>query len=288
MKLNSLQRCKPLLGTFIEVSLQGEHSEQALIDFSEQAFTELQRLHDQLSFHSANSDLSILNQKLLQKVPTAVHLSDELSEILALAQRLYKLSDGYYDVTIAPDLVLNKQLPNHLHISQQNYGNFADLLINDRTMVASKPTCIDLGGIAKGYAVDCAIAKIPADCKAIINAGGDLYHSHWQGELVKIKYGEKYSAQKTYTMQNAALATSANYYQGNASVFIDPKTHQQQFIAGSVSVFASRVMIADALTKVVLLCPKKIVKSALAFFNAQAVTINRFGFSHKIEPLWPE
>ena len=279
MKLNSLQRCKPLLGTYVELSLQGRYSQQALLNFSEDAFRELQQLHDKLSFHNANSDLSQLNTKLLDQNSGAIALTKELKEILIIGQSMHSLSEGFYDLTIAPHLVLSQQLPNHLGMSHQNYGNFSHISIADNTLHTTKPVCIDLGGIAKGYAVDQAITKIPKDCTVSINAGGDLYHSHWQGEFVEIKYGKRIFAKKRIKMKNSALATSANYFQGNQSAFINPKTNQQRTIKGSISVFASSVMIADALTKVVLLTPKNKIISILKSFDAQAIKINRLGFS---------
>ena len=282
MKLNTLQRCKPLLGTFIEISLQGNYSEQALIDYSEDAFTELKRLHNSLSFHESNSDLTRLNVKLLQQFTENIHLTEELSEILSLAQSLYHLSGGYFDLTIAPSLIFSEQLPNHLGITPKEFGNFSNITIENNSLRANKPLCIDLGGIAKGYAVDRAMTKIPTNCIASINAGGDLYHNHWQGECVDIKYGKKTSAKKSYLMRNAALASSGNYLQDNQSAFINPTTHQQHKFKGSISVFASSVMIADALTKVVLFTPKHSIKSILKFFDAQAIKINRFGFSKNI------
>jgi thiamine biosynthesis lipoprotein len=282
MKLNVLQRCKPLLGTFIEISLQGDHSQQALIDYSEEAFTELKRLHNKLSFHEADSDLTRLNLKLLQQFPDKIHLTEELSDLLALGQSMYHLSGGYFDLTIAPNLIFSEQLPNHLGISPKEYGNFSNVTIENNSLRSNKPLCIDLGGIAKGYAVDKAMAKIPTDCIASINAGGDLYHNHWQGESVDIKYGEKTSAKKRVMMRDAALATSGNYLQGNQSAFINPITNQQHKFKGSISVFAPSVMIADALTKVVLLTPKHSIKSILKCFDAQAIKINRFGFSKNI------
>jgi thiamine biosynthesis lipoprotein ApbE len=94
--------------------------------------------------------------------------------------------------------------------------------------------------------------------------------------------GKKTSAKKRVIMRDAALATSGNYHQGNQSAFINPITNQQHKFKGSISVFAPSVMIADALTKVVLLTPKHSIKSILKCFDAQAIKINRFGFSKNI------
>jgi len=278
MTINSLQRCKPLLGTFVEVSLQGNCSEQALLNYSELAFDELTRIHGLLSFHDKDSELSQVNIKLIAQPNEATKISTELSDILSLAQSLFTFSRGLYDLTIAPSLVFNEQLPNHLSLSEKAYGNFANLKFDNNIISTTKPLCLDLGGIAKGYAVDQAVKKLPPELEISINAGGDLYQNNWQENSVAVRYAKQYFAKRNIPMLNSALATSGNYYRNGKSAFIEPITKEQKKLHGCISVFAPSVMLADALTKIVLFMPKHECRTILELYNAQAFKISRFGF----------
>jgi len=278
MSINSLQRCKPLLGTFVEVALQGDCSEQALLSYSELAFDELRRIHCLMSFHDSDSELSQLNRKLITQPNKAIKISTELNDVLSLAQSLFIFSGGVYDLTIASSLVINEQLPNHLSLSEKPYGNFADLSFDNNFIRATKPLCLDLGGIAKGYAVDQAVKKLPPELEISINAGGDLYQNNWQESSVAVRFAKQYFAKRNIPMLNSALATSGNYYRNGKSAFIEPTTKEQKKLHGCISVFAPSVMLADALTKIVLFMPKQESRTILELYNAQALKISRFGF----------
>ena len=51
MMLNTLTRCKPLLGTFIDVQLSGNKADDELITVSNNVFSEIERIHHLMSFH---------------------------------------------------------------------------------------------------------------------------------------------------------------------------------------------------------------------------------------------
>ena len=63
----SIQRCKPILGTYVEVSLTGRVPESELIQISEDLFKELERIHNLMSFHDEGSELSLINQNAHQE-----------------------------------------------------------------------------------------------------------------------------------------------------------------------------------------------------------------------------
>ena len=159
---NTFKRCKPLLGTYVEVSLSGEVNDIELITISNDIFSEIRRIEQIMSFHDPFSELSQLNKAMLAYSNRPLILSNELLQVINLAMDLYHKSVGYYDIAIAPRLVIDAHLPNHLGISRSNIlGNSSNIKLHRNTLVNNKPICIDLGGIAKGYAVDCAVKKIP-------------------------------------------------------------------------------------------------------------------------------
>jgi len=292
VKLNSLERCKTLLGTFVEIELKGAVDDDELITLSNSIFDEIERVHNLFSFHSDLSEISLLNRKALDlakraeadNTPLALSVSDDLSKVLTFALELNQFTRGLFDITIAPSLILNEQLPNHLALEfvdkncTLKLGNSSHITCKNGEVTITQPLCIDLGGIAKGYAVDCALAKVPEYIFCRINAGGDLAINHWQNQAVAIKYKKRSSAIKTVKMQNRALATSGNYHLKKKSAFVNPLTGKHIRFKGSMSVFSSRVMLSDALTKAMILSSRAQRRQMASYYNAQAIRINRLGF----------
>lgn len=280
--MNTLQRCKPLLGTYVEISISGDVSDNELISVSENAFAEICRIQNIMSFHDEHSELSQINSHLLHAKETPLRLSGDLLKVLQFSLNLYQASEQFFDISIAPHLVRQSLLPLHLPLSAFALGNTSHLVLKDNLLWSTKPVCIDLGGVAKGYAVDCAVKQIPRELTYTINAGGDLFESHFKDKTVSLKYGKKNKHLKTIAMKNNALATSGNYYLGNNSDIIHPKKNKAHHFKGCVSVFGDNVMLADALTKVVILAPTGLTKSLLNMFDAQAIIVNRWGFTRTL------
>jgi len=299
--LNTLTRCKPLLGTFIDVQLSGNKADDELITVSNNVFSEIERIHHLMSFHDPLSELSLLNQAMLKSCKLSHKLSPDFTQVLTLALELFNASKGYYDITVASKLVVDHQLPDHLQLANDSellsrLGNSSNLSISNNTLMNTKPVLVDLGGIAKGFAVDSAIRMIPKSIQFTINAGGDMAMSHWQQASVSLKYAKRPSALKKVSMLASSVATSADYNQENNkentqgvnSHIINPRQSDDvnrqiaNHFKGCVSVFADTTMLADALTKVVVLLKPKAAKTILEQFNAKAVLLNRFGFKRQI------
>ena len=142
---------------------------------------------------------------------------------------------------------------------------------------------IDLGGIAKGFAVDCAVEALnKAGVQAgFVNAGGDLRVFGLQKESVHIRYPvDPRRAAGIVTLQNRALATSATYFsrrkfRGDVrSALIDGQTQQPFVDDVSISVAADDCMTADALTKIVFALRER-ARPILAHHRADAVILER-------------
>jgi thiamine biosynthesis lipoprotein len=278
---NRIHRCKPYLGTFVEVDLRASLSVNELLAHSETVFHEIERLHNLLSFHKPSSELSKLNRRLLDaddNLQCGVDLGEELTVLIEFSLHLWQLSGGLYDVTVAPSLVKQGQLPNHLGLSSCRFGNSQHLRLVKSRLFASKSCCIDLGGIAKGFAVDKACKTLPTGVRYNINAGGDLTSNDWKTSTVQLKYARRSSALKNQIMLNSCVATSGNYYRAGHSAFISPTSGVQVKYKGSVSVFANSVMVADALTKVAALASQQEYQIIADMFDAKTIRLSRFGF----------
>lgn len=236
----------------MEIQIKADEDDDKLFDRSISAFDEIGRIQKLMSFHDPESELTRINQTAYGD---AVGISAEMSQVLAFAQDLQLASGGFFDPTIAPGLVRRGLLPDHGD-AVRSIAGWGSVVLADSSIRFTAPLKIDLGGIAKGYAVDCALRIIGDDVEASVNAGGDLAMTRWQGRNVDIRTPDS-GGRRTIrvSMESRSLATSAAYFLEGQHVILDP--HDWLPFAGSesVTVFAESCMVADALTKATLLMP---------------------------------
>jgi thiamine biosynthesis lipoprotein len=270
--MNSISRCKPLLGTYVELTLSAEESDDTLIDMSIAAFSEIEKVEKLMSFHKVDSELSYIN-KFAHK--QTCQISTETEEVLLMALQLSKLSNGLFDISIAPELIKQGSLPD-IDIDINETANWKDINLDKGKINFEKAMLIDLGGIAKGYAVDKACSLFDNKVKVIINAGGDLRMSHWQNEAIHVrKPFSKNSELIEIAMQDTAIATSANYYLEGKSAIISPKTRKSINDQRSFSIFAPNCMLADGLTKIAF--QSQDYDQLLNTLNAKLLIIDKHG-----------
>lgn len=256
--MNQICRCQPLLGTYVEVNIEADCDDVQLVKTSNLALIAIKQVHQALSFHDPKSELSQINQTAyIQPMKTSIMAG----EVLSLAQQLYNKTQGVYDVSMAPLLIENGYLPtsnqwSQSHLEQCTSNNLHAMQLDDQKVYFEKPLLLDLGGIAKGYAVDCAmqsVVKELGDClqQVTINAGGDMKVYNWQSVEVMIPNLKK--SMQTIAMRNAALASSSSYYLRGKSGIFDAANGEQVALSATISVFADQCMLADALTKVAAL-----------------------------------
>lgn len=272
-------RARPLLGTLVEISAAGAD----LLDLDaaiDRAFAAVQRVHTCMSYHDTASDVSRLNR--LGRGMTTVDA--HTWRVLATARRVSQASSGRFDISIAPSLVKQGFLPDHSGRAQPDEDagwQHIELLDGNRVRM-TRTLNVDLGGIAKGYAVDCAVeilleAGLPT---GRVNAGGDLRLFGDSPETVHVRHPAGATCLLPLCKtRNGAIATSANYYSRRlargaaASPLIDPATGRPCAAVRSVSVLADRCVIADALTKVVFAAPEA-ASDALRRLGARAVVLD--------------
>lgn len=255
--MNALKRCKPLLGAYVEIAVSGELDDAALVALSTKAFNEIELVHQLMSFHDASSEVSVLNANAHERL---CHVSQQTEEVLRQALALSQATDGLFDITVGAALVDRGVLPD-MGYSGPRAGLWSDIHLHDGGVSFDRPLVIDLGGIAKGYAVDQAIAVLerhaPERISASVNAGGDVRMTHWEGESLAVRHPspERQGEHLALPMEAAAAATSANTFLESSPAILSPRTGAQLADHVSVTVFAQNCMLADALTKVVALDP---------------------------------
>ena len=250
-----VRRARPLLGTFVEISLP----ETATTAF-EAGFAAIGHVHDRMSFHEPDSDLSRIHAA---RAGEYVEVDPHTIRVLRTAATLHRVSDGLFDIAVGRALIQGGFLPKPDGFRLTDFpGAAADIiLIDDIHLCCERRVLIDLGGIAKGYAVDYAVNALRAAGApyGIVNAGGDLRVFGPVSQTVHIRSGMG-DLVAHVLLQDCAIASSSNLanrrrQKGKAITPHIGAGRQPVLIDETISVMASTCMIADAMTKVAMTDP---------------------------------
>jgi len=279
--LSRIKRAQPLLGTYVEVTLHDSREPEFLHAVANEAFRVIRRVQDLMSFHDPASEVSQLNRTAhLRPLP----VSPWTRRVLEHACQLSAATQGAFDITVAPQLVKLGHLPRHQPGARPPpmTGDYRAIEVRaDGSVFFQRPLMIDLGGIAKGFAVDRAIEYLRAKGirHAVVNAGGDLRVLGGNGQAVSIRDPRDPTGKALpFVMPRAAVATSAGYFiDRRTSPIIDPLTRRPLRSTKSVSVFAPTCLQADALTKTVFLAPQEVWTKVLADHDACCLILSKRG-----------
>jgi thiamine biosynthesis lipoprotein len=241
------------LGTFVSIEAQAT-DQQGIEAAFQAAFSTVEEIERLMHPERAGSDLARLTA-CPPGTPIKVH--PWTYEVLALAQHLYVSSGGIFDPC----------LPGGARLDAVRLA--PDCLVN-----ILAPVRLDLGGIAKGFAVDCAVAALQdAGCEwGLVNAGGDLRAFGDRSFDVLCRFGADLTL--PLRLRNSALAVS------DASLHNAPVEHRGYYRRGEPAVpesgvaalMAPSAALADGLSKWLLLDPAACTDVALHAFGARAVT----------------
>ncbi|OEY71103.1 thiamine biosynthesis protein ApbE [Rheinheimera salexigens] len=246
---------------YVELWSKDPASADALI---KQVQAEFERINQLMSPYIASSELSILNAKASSE---SISVSPELFQLLQRAAEISTVTKGAFDITFASvgfyyDYRQHKK-PDASQLQQaKQLINYNSVLLTAPNQVryAKQGVKVDLGGIAKGYAVEQAIQLLAkAGVKhALVTAGGD---TRLLGDklgfpwLVAIKHPrqeDRYAAQ--LPLIDTAISTSGDYerYFIEDGVryhhIIDPSTGKSSTGLLSVSVIGADTTYTDALS----------------------------------------
>lgn len=268
------RRARPLLGTIVEIGAAGPEAAAAI----EGAFAMVAEVHRLMGFHDPDSDVSRINRA---RAGEEVFVHPHTHRVLRFSRRMSAASEGVFDVTIADVLVRHGFLPAFAQEPRRSGANWADLeILAGNRLCWRKPGCIDLGGIAKGYAVDLAIEVLRSHAVigGQVSAGGDLrIFGEAQPVHVRLPDSPGFLA-PLGSFTNCALATTASYFSTlkSGSGSIEPLVDRERRISparqDSTTVVAPDCMTADALTKVVRLAPR-LAPKVLDEFDARAILV---------------
>lgn len=168
-----------LMGTFAEITIPEKNDE-----LLEGTVEKMKSLEAMMSIYEKESEVSRINSLGKDKLKK---VSPEVYEVIERAIYFGKLTDGAFDITVAPILKLwhfeggeLKEIPSQEKINEalKSVGWQNITLTPEKEVGFTKENMsIDLGGIATGYIVDKGITylKEKGIKSALINAGGDIY-----------------------------------------------------------------------------------------------------------------
>lgn len=272
------------MGTVVEITVAHRSGDLARAAISD-AMAELQRVDDLLSIAKPGSLLSRINREgFLARVP----VDKEVFNLLRDAAAIGRSSGGAFDVTILPVGQLwafdqRGRIPAEESIADKmRLVGYGELILDEtsNSVGFAKPGMgIDLGAIAKGWAVDLAMERLTARGirDAIIDAGGDLRiigsRPGKESWLIGVQHPREPGALlMTLALRDTAIVTSGDYERFFVADgvryhhILDPATGQPARGCQSVTVLAPTATEADACaTAAFVLGPRK----GLAFLRAR-------------------
>jgi len=292
---------KLLMGTVVEITMMGGDASD-YEEAADSAFDEVARLEKVFSNYDAASEVS----RISERSGEAVKVSADVMSVVKTALRVAKLSDGAFDPTIGATAGLwgfsgeKKYIPRADEIAKLlplvNYKNVAVDEGAGTVRLMKKGMTLNLGGVAKGFIVERAGAKLVEHgvTKAIIKAGGDMFlisdnkgfnKSYFiigiQDPREKLKIiGEAFS-------KHGAVATSGDYERffmrrgKRYAHILDPKTGYPARRSRSATIVTEDPTLADALsTAVFVLGPKKGLLLIESLKNVEGVIVGTDGVIH--------
>ncbi|MBF0613624.1 MAG: FAD:protein FMN transferase [Magnetococcales bacterium] len=183
----TLSETRLLMGTLVSITTWG-HTEDESTRVMELAFAEIDRVEAMMSrFLPASAVTHLNNAPRGEKISA---LPTELLQLIRQGLEIGQMSKGAFDIGLAPlsDLWgFSREPPpeapppasdlQHWLTLRANLPDAAIEITPDHQLrLANAAVGLDLGGIAKGYAVDRAMETLLANgvTNALINAGGDM------------------------------------------------------------------------------------------------------------------
>ncbi len=278
--LQTYTQTQVLLGTFVTITTY--HQSKTLAEEAVgHAFTEMKKLESELTRHDSAAPLAMLNTtgKLFDAPKSLVH-------VLGRAQRINSITEGAFDMTVAPLLGLYKQAQNPkgaINLNQQDLAHAQDLVQAkevfiglDHVRLGRQGMALTLDGIAKGYIADVASEVLTkyGVVNHLVNAGGDIRTSGQKNNQSPWRVAIENPTGNGQTIASipvyGAIATSGSYevfYDAKREYhhLIDPKHKQSPQHTVSVTVTAPTTLEADSLATALSVLP---VRKALSLIHS--------------------
>jgi FAD:protein FMN transferase len=203
--------------------------------------------------------------QLSAQISVAVPVTAMLYEIVQFALAVAEDTGGAFDPTVGRDMETRGFNREHrtrriirTPLAEADGVSYRDVALDPdaRTVALRRPLILDLGAVAKGFAVDMAARELRPLANFAINAGGDLYLGGHNPSGAPWTIGIRHPRREhalieSLRVSDAAVCTSGDYERTTASPgshhILDPRTGASPDAVASVTVVAPTAMAADAL-----------------------------------------
>ena len=243
----------------------GSHDEA--FDAANQAFSRLSELDAMMSDYRPDSELN----RLCRAQPGMPHpVSAEILEVLTLAEKVSRASDGAFDVTVGPAVTLwraarkNSMLPTEAErlaaVGRIGWGALKVDSVAGTVTLAREGMRLDFGGIAKGYAAEQGVLRLKRLGYSIclVALAGDIATGDAppgvSGWKVEVTSGQRKTG-RMIVVSNASVSTSGDAEQfveidgRRYSHIVDPRTGLGTPGGVAVTVVGRPGAVVDALGK---------------------------------------
>lgn len=249
------------MGTLFRIVLYADSAETAK-QASDRAFDSVEQINQVFSDYVEDSELSQISQRAFSK---GMKVSDEMWRLLSLSDRFYRVSNGAFNIAMGPltklwrRAIRRQEMPDALMLREVlALCDWRDVILDERkqTVRLKKDGMrLDMGGIAKGYAIDEAYQTleqhgIPI---ALVDGGGDIFAGDSPPESEGWKIIVEFdSGSRDIYLTNEAIASSGSTYkfiEHNDIMYshiIDPRTGYGISNPMIINVRAESCMLADA------------------------------------------
>jgi len=265
-----------LMGSRFEITVVAKNKKEANL-YIQAAVSEIKRIENLISSWDSNSQTSEINKNAGIK---PVKVEEELFHLIDRSLKISELTDGAFDISYASmDKIWKfdgsmKTMPTQEEIARSvSHIGYKNIELDQETktvFLKLEGMKIGFGGIGKGYAADKAKALLVSMgvTGGIINASGDMntWGKQTNGEDWKVAITNPLNKNKAFALlplDNGAVVTSGNYekyveFDGKRYThIIDPRTGYPCSGVISVTVFAPKAELADALATSVFVMGKE-------------------------------
>lgn len=245
------------------------------------------------NLHDKTSELVQLNNSAFKR---EFICSDLLWQMILEAEKAFYFTDGAFDITVKPLMDVwgfyrkKGKIPSDNEIKEALLKVGFNKLRLDKKRKSLRFTvpgmALDLGGIAKGFALDLAAEKISHSGRGVLNLGGNLkFLGGKEFYFVRIKNPsspEKLAPFRIETAPGSAVSTSGDYeryVKYNGKVYghiIDPVTGYPVTGKFSATVVIPSAARADWLSTSVFLRGKSLADKAQKYFtNCRVILVKK-------------
>lgn len=292
----TVKKTETIMGTNVTITVVAETAKEGEAAIGA-AMGEIRRLDEMMSLYKESSEVTRVNMAS-GKHPVAV--SPEMIEVVEGAVAVAKLTDGVFDITMGPLIVLWRMrtaegdIPTEKEIARiLPRVNYRNIIVNKKksTLFLRRPDMIiDLGGVAKGYAADRAaeILKQHGIGSALVAVAGDIrvLGARPDGSPWRIGVQHPRKPKTTLTvldLRDTFISTSGDYERFVIKAgkryhhIIDPRTGKPSTGVISATIIGDRGAIVDPLTTALFVLGRERGMEIVNKLGYEAVVVDEDG-----------